>query len=245
VLRTEMEHLKERDPDAYAHVWLGECRHSLEGAIYARELRDAAEEGRICSVPYDPSKPVNTYFDLGWADATAIWFVQHIAGELRLIDFHQDSQHPFMHYLMLLQARGYVYNTMWLPHDAEAKSLGTGRSVQEIARAAGWRVRIVPRLSIADGINATRTMFPRMFFDEARCADGIQALRYYRYDVDQATGQFSKQPLHDQHSHAADAIRACAVAMEGGRPARPMREDFDIRQPLGEVGQPGTGWLAS
>jgi phage terminase large subunit len=216
VLRDEMLDLKRRDPDAYAHVWLGQCRHSLDGAIYARELREAEEAGRICSVPYDPTKPVSVYFDLGWADNTSIWFVQHIAGECRMVDFCQDSQRPFAHYLQLLQARGYVYATMWLPHDAEAKSLGTGRSIEELARNAGWRVRIVPRLSVADGINAARTIFPTMFFDAERCTDGIQALRYYRYEVDDA-GQFSRQPRHDSASHAADALRYVAVAMAGQR----------------------------
>jgi phage terminase large subunit len=132
-----MEHLRDRDPDAYQHVWLGECRFVLDGAIYARELREAQEEGRITNVPYDPGNPVSVYFDLGWADQTALWFAQHISGEVRLIDFHQDSQRPFAHYLQLLQKRGYIYATMWLPHDAEAKSLGTGRSIEEMARG-GW-----------------------------------------------------------------------------------------------------------
>jgi phage terminase large subunit len=110
-----------------------------------------------------------------------MWFVQHIASEVRVIDFHQDAQRPFSHYLHVLQSRGYVPGTVWLPHDAQAKSLGTGRSVEEIARSAGCRVRIVPKLSIADGINAVRTLFPVMWFDRERCADGVQALRHYRY----------------------------------------------------------------
>src|SRR5215471_4491674 len=117
VLKAEMEHLRARDPDAYQHVWLGECRHTLDGAIYARELREAAEGGRIGSVSHDPTKPVSVYFDLGWADNTSIWFAQHIAGEIRLIDFHQDSQRPFDHYLRLLHERRYTHHTMWLRHD--------------------------------------------------------------------------------------------------------------------------------
>jgi phage terminase large subunit len=217
-LRREAAELKQRDPDAWAHVYGGQCRHTLDGAIYARELRQAQEDDRIGPVPYDPSKPVSVYFDLGWADNTSIWFAQHIAGECRLIDFVQDSQRPFSHYVQVLQNRGYVFQTMWLPHDAEAKSLGTGRSIEEMARAAGWRVRIVPKLSVEDGINAVRTLFPTMWFDATRCADGVQALRHYRYDVDD-NGQFSRKPLHDSASHASDALRYCAVAMTEQRRA--------------------------
>lgn len=219
-LEREAAALRARDPDAYSHVYLGECRYTLDGAIYANELRDAQEQGRITSVLYDPSKPVSVYFDLGWSDQTAVWFAQHIAGEIRLIDFLQDVQRPFSHYLHDLQSRGYRYATMWLPHDAQAKSLGTGRSTEELARNAGWRVRIVPRLSVADGINAVRTLFPNMWFDKDRCADGVQALRYYRYDVDANTGQFSRNPLHDAASNGSDALRYVAVTMQEARQAR-------------------------
>lgn len=231
VLRREMEDLRARDPDAFQHVYLGECRLSLDGAIYARELREATEEGRITSVRYDPTKPVNVYCDLGWADLTAIWMAQHIAGEVRLIDYLEDQQRPFNDYLQLLQAKGYVYGTLWLPHDAQAKSLGTGRSIEEIARAAGWRVRIVPKLSVADGINAVRTLFPTMWFDRERCADGVQALRHYRYDLD-PNGQFSRNPLHDAASHGSDALRYVAVAMQEVRrvkyPTVPPRQRAQI-----------------
>jgi phage terminase large subunit len=241
VLQREMEDLRDRDPDAYQHVYLGECRITLDGAIYARELREATEEGRICSVPYDPTKPVSLYVDLGWADLTAIWFAQHIAGEVRLIDYLEDSQRPWNDYLRELQGRPYVYGTLWLPHDAQAKSLGTGRSIEEIARAAGWRVRITPQLAVADGINAVRTLFPTMYFDRQRCADGLQALRYYRYDID-AAGQFSRAPKHDAASHGADALRYTAVAMQEARrasyPSAPRPPAVIDRSRRGN-----TGWM--
>lgn len=245
VLREEMETLKARDPDAYQHVYLGECRYTLDGAIYATELREAQEEGRITGVPYDPTKPVNVYFDLGWADATAVWFAQHIAGETRLIDYLEDSQRPFNSYLKELQNRGYVYKTMWLPHDAQAKSLGTGRSIEEMAAAAGWRVRIVPRLSVADGINAARTLFPNMWFDKTACADGLQALRHYRYDVDR-NGQVSRNPLHDDASHGADALRGVAVAMqEAGKAVYPATPTVERRRAQMTPKVATVGWLRS
>jgi phage terminase large subunit len=90
----------------------------------------------------------------------------------------------------------------------------TGRSVKDILNDMGKPVRITPKLSIADGINAARMLLNRCYFDETRCADGLQNLRHYRYDVDPNTKMFSNKPLHDQHSHAADAFRYLAVGLD-------------------------------
>jgi phage terminase large subunit len=219
----EKDELKRKDPDAYLNIWEGNCRVTLDGAIYARELRQAQEDGRIRSVPYDATKQVHTFFDLGWADNTSIWFAQNVNNELRLIDFYTNNQMPIQHYVSVLQGKGYVYGVDWLPHDARAKEQGTGRSIEEIMRGLGRNVRITPMLSIADGINAARTVFNRCYFDEQRCAEGLQSLRHYRYDVDPDTKQFSSKPLHDYHSHAADAFRYFAVAIEEDKPAASAR----------------------
>jgi phage terminase large subunit len=212
-LRREMEHLRDTDPDAWLTIYEGHCRHTLDGAIYAKEVRQATEEGRITRVPYDATKPVHTFWDLGWADNTSVWFAQIAGFEYHLIDYVEGSQQPLTHYLKVLQDRGYIYGTDWLPHDAQSKQLGTGRSIEEMMRAAGRNVRIVPKLSVADGINAARTVFANCWFDVEKCADGLQCLRRYRYDVDQQTGQFSKMPLHDSASHGADAFRYLAIGL--------------------------------
>lgn len=222
-LLKEKDALKERDPDAYQTVWEGNCRVTLDGAIYAKELRLAQEEGRIRNVPYDALKQVHTFFDLGWADNTSIWFAQSVNNELRLIDYYSNNQMPLNHYIGVLQNKGYLYGTDYLPHDARAKTLATGRSVEEIMLAAGRKVQIVPNLSIFDGINAARMVFNRCYFDEKKCSEGLQSLRHYRYDVDLDSKQFSGRPLHDHHSHAADAFRYFAVAIEEDRPATSAR----------------------
>jgi phage terminase large subunit len=145
---------------------------------------------------------------------TSIWFVQVIAGgEIRVIDFYQNCQKTIDHYAQVLQDRGYIYKDWWLPHDAEHKNM-TGKSVKDILEAMGKPIRITPKLSVADGINAARTLMNRAFFDETKCADGLQNLRHYRYDVDANTKMFSNKPLHDQHSHAADAWRYVAVGLD-------------------------------
>ncbi|SCY26375.1 phage terminase large subunit [Nitrosospira sp. Nl5] len=222
-LLREKDELKARDPDAYQNVWEGHCRVTLDGAIYARELRLAQEEGRICSVPYDAARLVHTFFDLGWADNTSIWFAQSVGGELRLIDYYSNNQMPIQHYISVLQDKAYLYGTDWLPHDARAKTLATGRSVEEIMLAAGRKVRIVPNLSVSDGINAARTLFNRCYFDAERCAEGLQSLRHYRFDVDPDSRQLSGKPLHDYHSHASDAFRYFAVSTEDDKPAGSAR----------------------
>lgn len=222
-LRREKDALKERDPDSYLNIWEGECRQTLEGAIYARELRQAQEDGRITSVPYDALKPVHTFFDLGWADNTSIWFAQTVGNELRLIDYYSNNQQPMQHYVQVLQNKGYIYGIDWLPHDAKAKSLSTGRSVEEIMLALGRKVQITQKLSLFDGINAARTIFNRCWFDADKCAEGIQSLRHYRYDVDPDSGQLSGLPLHDENSHAADAFRYFAISIGEDAPQRSAR----------------------
>jgi phage terminase large subunit len=219
VLAKERDQLKARDYDSYLNIWEGECRTTLEGAIYAKELRAAKEEGRIRNVPYDAAKQVHTFFDLGWADNTSIWFAQSVGPELHLIDYYSNSLQPIQHYLQVMQGKGYVYGTDWLPHDARAKSLQTGRSVEEVMLQMGRKVQIAPNLSIPDGIQAARTIFNRCYFDETKCADGLQALRHYRYDIDPESKQLSGRPLHDFYSHGADAFRYFALSIGDDAPS--------------------------
>ena len=214
VLEQERLAMKERDPDAYLNVWEGQCRQILEGAVYANELRQAAEENRICNVPYDKSKPVDAFFDLGWADHTSIWFVQTVGLEVRVLNFYENNLQPIQHYIQVLKNSEYVINNTYLPHDGQAKQLGTGKSIEEVMRGSGLNVKIVPRLSIEDGINAARTIFSSCWFDKSKCSDGISALRHYRYDVDPDTKTYSKKPLHDENSHASDAFRYMAVGYQ-------------------------------
>ena len=159
-LRQEKDALRERDMNQYTQVWEGLCRQTVDGAIFAAEMQKAELEGRITKVPYDPTKPVHAVFDLGWSDQTAIWFIQYIGMETRLIRYIEDSQKTMTHYLHQLQTFGYVYDTLWLPHDAENKTLAAGgRSIEEIVRAAGFKTRILPKVPVLDSINAARTAF--------------------------------------------------------------------------------------
>lgn len=207
VLRKEMEELKARDPDAWLHVWEGKFRQVLEGAVYAAELRMADEEGRITDVPYHDGKPVDTFWDLGYRDATAIWCIQQVGAQTRVIDYLEGSQQKIADYIRELQTRPYVWGTDYLPHDAAAKELGQGLSLQEQVSALGRRVAIVPRVTqLSTGIEAMRHVFGSLWFDRTKCAIGVNKLRRYRY-VTNSNSVTGREPLHDASSHAADALR--------------------------------------
>ena len=236
-LRLEKDSLKARDIEAYNTVWEGLCRQTVDGAIFAREMQMADLEGRITKVGYDPNKPVHAVFDLGWSDATAIWFVQFIGMETRLIRYVEDNQKTISEYLAKMQTFGYVYDTLWLPHDAENRTLAAnGRSIEQIVRAAGYKTKIIPKTPIVDSINAARTLFRNCWFDRENCYDGLQCLRHYRYEVDPDTKAFSKTPVHDQYSHGADAFRMLGLMVNEPRQRKPVRT-----QPQG-YGQ-SLGWM--
>lgn len=214
-LKLEKDALKSRDLEAYNTVWEGICRVTVDGAIFAKEMQLAELEDRIIRVNYDPIKPVHAIFDLGWSDATAVWFVQFVGMETRLIRYFETSQETISAILAKMQTFGYVFDTLWLPHDAENKTLAAaGRSIEEIVRSSGYKTRIIPRTPIADSINAARTIFRNCWFDRENCADGLQCLRHYRYEVDPDTKQFSRTPLHDQYSHGADAFRMLGLMIQ-------------------------------
>jgi len=223
VLDLERRSLQARDLEAYNNVWEGIPRQTVDGAIFAKELTMAELEGRICNVPYDATKPVHAVFDLGWADQTACWILQFVGQETRLLRYFEDSQQTMSYYMAKLQSFGYLYDTIWLPHDAKAKSLGTGKSIEEIVRASGYKVQVLDRVPVADSINAARTIFNRCYFDRQNTEEGLQCLRHYRYDVDPESKVFSPKPLHDEYSHGADAFRYIGLMINEPRKAAPQR----------------------
>lgn len=234
VLDLERRALYGRDLEAYNNVWEGIPRQTVNGAIFAKEVTMADLEGRICNVPYDATKGVHAVFDLGWADLTAVWLLQFIGQEIRLIRYFEDSQQTISYYMAKLQSFGYVYDTIWLPHDAKAKSLGTGKSIEEIVRATGMKVQILDRVPVADSINAARTIFNKCYFDRQNTEEGLQCLRHYRYDVDPDTKMFSAKPLHSEYSHGADAFRYIGLMINEPKKAQPQRANQ--RAPVGWMG---------
>ena len=210
-LRLEMEELRERSEDDYQHVYGGQCKHALEGAVFAHELRDAGE--RITRVPWVQSKPVDTFWDLGKRDMCSIWFAQTIGFEFHVIDFYENCGQMLSHYTKMLQEKPYTYGEHWLPHDADHDLLASERTITQQLRANFSKVRVVPNTRKTTQIEAGRNIFGRCWFDLDATQYGMQHLRHYQFDVDPETRQRSKEPLHDEHSHAADAFMILAMAM--------------------------------
>ena len=180
------------------------------GSIYAKGLTKAEEDGRITKVPYQTDIKVNTFWDLGMQDKTAIWFVQIKGSAFHIIDYYENSGESLEFYASVLDEKKYLYDTHYLPHDANVRELGTGVSRVETAQSLGMRTSIVPKLSIDDGINAVRMILSRCWFDHEKCKDGLDALRQYRWAVSDK-GEVKNRPEHSWCSHAADAFRYFAV----------------------------------
>ena len=197
-------------PEIYEAEFECSFDSSAIGSIYARGLNKADEDGRVTKVPYDESIKVNTFWDLGMADKTAIWFVQQKGSAFHIIDYLEESGESLEYYASALQDKGYIYDTHYLPHDANVREIGTGVSRLETAQSLGLRTSIVPKLSIEDGINAVRMILSRCWFDHEKCKDGLDALRQYRWATTDK-GEAKNKPVHDWTSHSADAFRYFAV----------------------------------
>lgn len=212
-LEQERLHCQQTRPNDYPVIWEGKCRRVVEGAIYADEIEQAIEQKRIRDVPYDPMLKVHTIWDLGWNDSMSIILVQAAASELRVIDFIEDSHKRLDQYIDVLEKRGYRYGKDFLPHDGRAKNIQTGKSAEEILRGLNRRVEIVPQTNIEEGIKAARMAFPRCYFDKERTKDLTEHLKRYKRAINATTNE-PGAPLHDEHSHAADAFRYMSLSAD-------------------------------
>ena len=261
VLEAERLDLLERDPDAYDHVWEGQCRQWLEGAIYSTELRKLFLENRVIDVAHDPAVPVYTAWDLGSTDDTAIWWYQVIGGEIHILECYASNHGSLSEYASQILAREvridligddvkaefgpinpelayrreYNYARHFLPHDARAKTLAAkGKSIiEQLAAALTFdKLSIVPNIGIEDGIQSARSMFHRCWFDKEGCDSGIKALRRYQRKYDEGTQSFSRQPKHDWTSHYADAFRMLAVAWQHEVKVEPKVTEAEVFRQL-------------
>lgn len=216
VLRKEMESDRRKNEAEYQHIWMGKPKQAVDGAIFADEIRKAAEQGRITKVPLQAGVPVQTFWDLGQSDNTAIWFVQIVGMEFRLVEYYQCNGVKMAHYIEQLAERAnkYMFDEHCLPHDAEHEQLAAQSTIkQQLLNAIrdnpklGKNVRIVPRIpKKALAIDAARSIFGQCVFDKVNCADGLQCLRHAAFAKDAETGRVSKEPKHDIWSHGTDAF---------------------------------------
>lgn len=216
VLEKERQYLERADPESYRNVWEGECRASVEGAIYAREIAEAIEGGRVRAVPADPLLKTHTVWDLGFNDCTAIIMVQKSASELRIVNYIEDTHRTIASYVSELHGLGYNWGTDYVPWDGaeERYRLTDGRTSPEgILKTLGRKAEAVPKVDVETGIGKARLVFPRVYFDAERAERLVECLKRYRRSVNQTTGE-PGAPLHDEHSHGSDAFRYLAIVAE-------------------------------
>lgn len=205
------------------------------GSYYGKLLEESEKAGRICSVPYDPAVPVVTSWDLGIGDTTAIWFMQQVGKEHHAIDYYEMSGKGLDHYAKVLKEKNYLYEEHILPHDAAARSLETGRTRQQTLTSLGIpRTKILKRHTLEDGINATRMLLPKVWFDKIKCKRGIEALKNYQKKWDAKNNIFSDTPKHDWASNGSDSFRYYSLGYKdvtrgnGEHLPKTSKYEFDI-----------------
>ena len=234
---------QEMTPEEFAQEF--ECSFDApnSGAYYAKLMQDCDRDGRICDVPHDRLLPVFTAWDLGINDSTAIWCIQTTrSGQWRVIRYIEDSGADLSHYVRILQQTGWQFSQHLLPHDVEVSELGTGRSRRDVLQSLGLKnIVTVPAGpgSVADGINATKMLLPKCWFDRNGTAPGVKALWNYRREWNEKGQVFRSQPVHDWTSHAADAFRYAAM---GGREPRAIEHKPAYQ---GRRKTSSTNWMAA
>ena len=199
---------------------------ALTGAYYGKIVDDIEEKKQLTNVPHDPQYTVQTYWDLGIDDSTAIWFIQQVGKAYHVIDYLEDSGLGLPEYAQLLLSghrSRYNYEDHFLPHDGSVRDLGTGISRQQILQNNGLKpTLIVPKHNPADGIAAVRRVLPMCYFDLIRCEKGLDALRNYERRYDTKNKIWSSKPLHNWASHGSDAFRTFAMGIREPQSKRGM-----------------------
>ena len=187
---------------------------NLEGSIYGDLVQELDDKGNIGAVPYDPSLPVNTAWDIGYNDSTCIIFFQLLNHQLNIIETYENDNEALPHYIKFLQDKDYIYDTHYGPHDLDVTEFSNGKTRREVASALGVRFRIAPRILLEDGIHAVKMILPRCKIDSNNCADLLIALRHYHRKFNDKERIFKSKPVHDFSSHMCDALRVLATALD-------------------------------
>ena len=228
VLEQERQDCLRKDPIGYDNIWEGNPKAAVEGAVYKQELQLAQEQKRIGLFPHDPSKPVNTYWDIGQADCMSIWCEQRVGLKRYLIDFVQDQYQKVPYYIDILNHKPYNYAVHVLPHDAKQDRANAEFTTYEMVRKAfpNAKVHVNDNFpgAVKVGIEAVRNVFPFLHFDKNNCRLGLYSLKMYHYKIDPKTGKsYGEEPHHD-FSDAPDALRALAMAFRVSESKKPKEK---------------------
>ena len=187
---------------------------NVVGSIYGELVNEMEDKKQIGKVPYDPGYLVNTAWDLGYTDATAIIFFQQINHNINIIDYYQNEKEALPHYAQYLKDKEYVYGENYAPHDIEQTEFSSGYTRREVANNLGIRFRVAPRLALEDGIHAVKMILPRCRIDSDKCSELLIALRHYHRKYNDKERVYKIKPVHDFSSHPMDALRCLATALQ-------------------------------
>ena len=201
--------------DLYEQEFECSFQAAITGSYYGTIIEDLVREKRMVSNLYDEDIDVETWWDLGMNDQTAIWFVQRYKKEIRLIDYYENTSHGLDHYADVLKNKGFEYSTHIFPHDVKVRELGNyAKTRLEALLDLGIVGEVAPKLSIEDGIEAVRRNLINCWFDKDKCATGIEYLKAYQKKWDDKAQVFKSKPQHSYASHCADAFRT-GIAGQG------------------------------
>ena len=201
--------------DLYEQEFECSFQAAITGSYYGTIIEDLVREKRMVSNLYDEDIDVETWWDLGINDQTAIWFVQRYKKEIRLIDYYENTSHGLDHYADVLKNKGFEYSTHIFPHDVKVRELGNyAKTRLEALLDLGIVGEVAPKLSIEDGIESVRRNLINCWFDKDKCGTGIEYLKAYQKKWDDKAQVFKSKPQHSYASHCADAFRT-GIAGQG------------------------------
>jgi len=217
------------DEDMIRQEYYCSFEAAMRGAYYGDLFEAIEKEKRLTNVPYNPAVPVETWWDLGIGDSTAIWFIQRVNNEWHAVDYLEASGQGLEYYARAIINKPYAYSRHVGPFDLTNRELGTGKTRLEMLAALGLKMEVAPKIKPDDGIQSVRMILPLFWFDNVKCAAGVKALSQYRRAYDDKLKMFKDYPLHDWTSHAADAFRYGCVA-DGRRPATGFNRPLKYRK---------------
>lgn len=207
--KTQAEDMRREYPSTPEESW----QVSNEGLYYGKQMSIARAEGRIGKIPYEDNLLVHTAWDLGFNDSNAIVFFQVYSKEIRIIDYEEGSGESLAHWIKIVNSKPYNYGKHIAPHDIMVKEYTSGMSRQSTGRNLGINFLAAQKTELIPGIDAVRSILPRCWFDEKRCAKLIKALDNYKKDWDERNACWRSQPLHNWASHGADSVRTLVTGL--------------------------------
>ena len=216
--------------DYFNQEYMCSFTNPIEGAYYSSIIKQLEDKKQITNVPHEPNLPVQTWWDLGVRDSTAIWFTQQIGKEIRVIDYLENSGVGLVEYIREVKNKNYIYESHNAPHDIVVREFTSGRARIDTARELGINFNIVPKLSQSEGIDAVRIILNKCWFDEAKCKKGLIALNNYKKEFDIKRNCFYDTPLHDWSSNGADAFRYLAVGYQDMIDKQQRQTHYDYQQ---------------